>query len=210
MIKNIQEIYTTFTIPPNVVRHMQQVTAVGMLCIQNWTGPKLDEQSLVEALLLHDLGNIIKFKHPFLGELKEHEEFWLNIQKEYIQRYGNDVHHATISIMKEVGVLPSCLDIVEGMKTIAMEHNIANMWEAKIGDFADTCVTPKGIEGFDIRIQDLITRYNLEENNKRIQNWKDNAQEVQQYLSIDIHQIQSFDFSNYSKEIENKTIRTTK
>lgn len=208
MTKTIQEIYTTYRIPPNVVRHMKQVTAVGMYCISNWTGPNLDKESLVEALLLHDLGNIIKFKHPFLGELMQDESYWIRVQKEYKQQYGDDVHYATISILKDIPVLPGCIDIVEGMKTIAMEHNIANMWEAKIGDFCDTCVTPSGIEGFDNRIQDLILRYNLDEKSQKVQNWKDNANEIQQHLKIDIHKIQSFDFSQHLNDIENTSIRT--
>lgn len=208
MTKTIQEIYTTYIIPPNVVRHMKQVAAVGMFCISNWTGPQLDNTSLIEALLLHDLGNIIKFKQPFMGELTENLEYWIKVQEEYKQKYGNDVHHATISILKDIHVLPSCINIVEGMKTIAMEHNIVNMWEAKIGDFCDTCVTPQGIEGFDARVQDLVTRYNLDEKSQKVQNWKENANEVSKYLSINIHEVQSFDFSQYLKNVKNTSIRT--
>lgn len=67
----IQEIYRRYSIPPNLERHMLQVAAVGEYICTHWSGPELNSQLILQALLLHDLGNIVKFKRPFLGELEQ-------------------------------------------------------------------------------------------------------------------------------------------
>lgn len=189
---------------------MKQVTAVGLFCMEQWKGPTLDKTALTEALLLHDMGNIIKFKKPFSGELKKDTHYWEEVQKEYIQKYGNDVHTATIAILHEIGIYPKCLEIVENMKTIAMEHNILDAWEAKIGDFCDTCVTPNGIEGFEKRVEDLIFRYNIPRDSERVTSWKTNAADIQHHLNTNVLTIQENEYSSLIKQVQNMEIRIKK
>jgi hypothetical protein len=71
----------------------------------------------------------------------------------------------------------------------------AEVWEAKLADYADTCVTPKGIEGFETRIIDLMHRYNLAADSKKVAAWRENASEVQENEDVELSDLPKQDFS---------------
>lgn len=187
---------------------MIQVTAVGVYCMEHWTGPKLDTRALTEALLLHDMANIIKFKRPFLGELEKRAAYWQRVQEKYIETYGNDVPKATLAIVCKIGVHNKTIDVIRDMATIALEHNLPNRWEAKIGDFCDTCVTPEGISGFEVRIQDLMKRYNLKPKSKKILMWRENVHDLEKYFTFPINEIPLQDYAQSMRELQTFGVRT--
>ncbi len=83
----IAEIYEKYKIPPLLQTHMFRVAAVGGLIYQNFTDQNiLNKQAIIETLLLHDMGNIIKFKldnpdNPLYKTIKDEVQYWRKIQK---------------------------------------------------------------------------------------------------------------------------------
>src|SRR3989339_254937 len=176
----ISTLYQKYRIPPNLARHQIEVAAVGEWVADHWKGPKLDRVALRQVLLLHDMGNIVKFKKPFLGELAQNSAYWEKVQQEFQSKYGMNAHEATESIIKEIGVSEAVLRIVSEMGTIAMgTAKGKKSWEARIADFADTCVSPEGIVGFEKRVEDLKKRYNIAEDDQKVKVWKKNKEMVQ-------------------------------
>ena len=108
----IVEIYQRYDIPPNLVRHQLGVTAVGAYLMDHWLGTAIDQELVIQTLLLHDMGNIIKFKRPFLGELEAEAGYWEKIQDQYFKKYGTDVHLATLAIVNELR-LPGVAKLID-------------------------------------------------------------------------------------------------
>ncbi|HSW89432.1 MAG TPA: hypothetical protein VLH19_01005 [Patescibacteria group bacterium] len=180
-------IYERYTIPPNLIRHQLEVTAVGRWVCDHWVGQDINEELITQALLLHDMGNIIKFKRPFLGELEKDHTHWENVQEEFIATYGNDVHTATDAIVNELG-LPEVFDLLQQMEAVWKDPEHEQSWDAKICEYADCCVTPEGIVGFEIRIADLKNRYDMTDTSQHVILATKNAREVEENYKGDLLQ----------------------
>ena len=154
----IKEIYKRYQIPPNLQRHMREVAQVTWFVADNWIGETLNLDLALNTALLHDLGNLVKFKQPFLGELKSRADHWLAFQSEMITKYGGDAKIATLAMVAELGLAESVGRILAEMDDLLV-GNFAVSDEAKLVEFADLCVSPEGIVGFEQRKQDLIGRY---------------------------------------------------
>lgn len=190
----ITQVYAHYKIPPNLVRHQIEVAAVGRCIATHWSGSTIDKQLLTKALLLHDMGNIIKFKRPFLGQLEKQSAYWEQVQQQFIQLYGPDVHTATITIVQELQ-LADVVEVINAMKQVWTHGGDAISDLARIAEYADCCVTPDGIVGFSMRLQDLKTRYFSAQSTEVIDNMKRNAAYIQKYVDIDLESLQTLDFS---------------
>ena len=104
----IKQIYLNYRIPPNLQDHMLRAASVGAYISDHWKNKAdLDKNSMIQALLLHDMGNIIKFDFRFsylLGKEEANTGYWKKIQQEFIKKYGDDEHVATVEIAKEIGL----------------------------------------------------------------------------------------------------------
>lgn len=190
----ITDIYKKYQIPPNLVRHQLEVASVGRYVCDHWTDSPIDKDLVTRALLLHDMGNIIKFKHPFLGELESHASYWEKVQQEFIKKYGRDVAHATDQILRELGFAAEAKIITE-MTAFLSEMSESISDTVRICEFADCCVTPEGIVGYERRLLDLQVRYHHDENDVVMQNLRKNNSYVQNHVSCDLKDIQKQDFS---------------
>lgn len=159
---NVQQIYNQYQIPPNLQKHMLRVTGVSQIILENWQGVHLDKNSIVNACLFHDMANIIKFKFtkPYLFKEEEKQvEHWKKIHLEYIKKYGNDVHKATLIIGKEIGLSVKILNIIENIEwdytqKLMEEKN----FESLIPIYCDMRIGPFGIMTLEKRINNLKTR----------------------------------------------------
>lgn len=189
----LAQIYSRFKLPPNLVRHMAEVAAVSLFIVDHWSGEEKFERKLViEAALVHDLANIIKFKRPFKGELETNGEHWQKVQSEIIYQYGQDVHTATLQMMREAG-LARVIPIIEdmfGMYTRDLKDGEKEpSVESRIIELADDCVAPEGIVGFEERMKDLYQRYNFDENDPKAQRLIANKDWVQARIDVDLAQV---------------------
>lgn len=160
-MKKISDIYTKYKIMPSLQQHMVRVAAVASLICDNFSEP-LPKEEIITACLFHDMGNIVKFKLDYFPEFNKPEgiEYWQKVQDEYIKKYGNDEHKATIQIMKEIN-LPDNIIFVADQVDFPLLCNISNSSDinAKIAFYADARVDPHGIVSYDERMNEGKKRY---------------------------------------------------
>lgn len=139
------------------------VTGIGVYLGNHWHGPTLDWQRIKITGLVHDLGNVVKFdldKHPeYLGKEQTRVEYWKQVQKQVIEKYGADDHEATKRMLTEIG-------IGQEMQATILDKSFGNSikiaagrdWYAKILAYCDMRVLPGGIGTLDERLQDVRER----------------------------------------------------
>ncbi|MDP4011467.1 MAG: HD domain-containing protein [Candidatus Roizmanbacteria bacterium] len=89
---------------PNLREHQLRVAGVAKIICDSLQEAEVDIDMIVIACLLHDMGNIIKFKLELFPEFLKPEglDYWKEIQEEYVRKYGKDEHVATIKISEEI------------------------------------------------------------------------------------------------------------
>lgn len=208
------EIYTKLSLPPNLQEHHCRVASVGLAIADHWKGNPLQRKTLAQALMAHDLGNIIKFdleKFPeLLKDNGEGVEYWKGVQRKIISRYGNNVHEATIAMAKEMGAQPSVIFLLEKMGSSQVMHTFEHgTWEDKILLYADMRVMPQGIVTLAERFADLAIRYSHkishEEALKRQAHAEFIEQDIQKYCSIELTAIDNPVVGHYQTELSQMT-----
>lgn len=202
----ISQIYHNYQIPPNLQRHMIEVAAVAEFLANQFKGQTVNQSLVVESALLHDMGNIVKFKDFISPEMKLDEKTWRQVQKDFIAKYGADAHQTTLSIVEELG-LKNETEIITTLEQ--SDHRYIASYgyltlESRLLDYADMCVAPPGIIGFEPRIDDLVKRYNLSDNDPSIQTRRANAVEIQKYLDFDLNNLTQIDWQDWISSL-NKT-----
>lgn len=160
-MRNILDIYKEYKIMPNLAMHQLRVASVIYLIINN-LNIKVDEDVAIQAGLLHDMGNIIKFDLNYFPEFSKPLglEYWQNVQNEYFEKYGRDEHKATQDILKELNVNQKVIDIDEQMVFgLLCDNKDKENWELKLLHYADMRVGPYGIISFEERMEDARKRY---------------------------------------------------
>jgi hypothetical protein len=160
---SIQEVYKKFEVMPQLQEHMLRVAAVGQAVCQASPLP-INQSNVIEACLLHDLGNIIKFDLTKFPEFLEPEglDHWKNVQNDFFARYGFDEHVATLMMAKDIGVKPEVYALVKaiGFNEFMTEVNLEKPWyELWACEYADMRVTPTGVVSLGQRVADLEERY---------------------------------------------------
>ena len=164
----IKQIYKKYSVPPNLQKHMIRVAKVAQFICDHWKGEVLDKNKLIKTALLHDLGNIVKFnmdKYPeFLGSEKSNIEYWIEKQKEIIEKYGSDDHEVTQKMLVELGFGNESIEVVSSRSFAnSIEALNSDNWYIKILLYSDLRVLPWGIgtlqERFD-DIKDRMPQYN--------------------------------------------------
>ena len=163
-MRNILEIYEQYKIMPNLAMHQLRVTSVARLIIDNLNKDiKIDDEKVITAALLHDMGNIIKFNLHTFPEFNEPFglEYWQKIQNEYFEKYGKDEHTATVEIMKELNVRSDIIDMIRVMMfgALCKHSSLDTMLELKIMHYVDMRVGPYGILSYEDRMLDVRKRY---------------------------------------------------
>jgi hypothetical protein len=196
----IAQIYTQYQIPPNLQRHQLEVTAVGQYICDHWIGVSIDKKLVTETLLLHDMGNIIKFKRPFLSEeLRDSLHNWEKIQDDFIQKYGKNVHTATMHIAKELQVSDKTYEMISMLDGEYLAKHGYSCDELYISNYADMTVSPEGIVGYEKRAEDLKERYGQENIDQHGARRQMNREYVEVRVDTDLSNLRMIDFS---QEIE--------
>jgi len=158
----ISEIYSKYEIPQNLQEHMLRVAAVGSLLVdflsENIT---LDKHVVISDLLLHDMGNILKY--DFSDHIKFDADELDNlkrIQSNFILKYGNIVHDATTKIARELGVSEDIIFIIENSGSSKVADIVkGENWYRKVCAYADFRVAPYGVVSVNERFDDIVKRY---------------------------------------------------
>ncbi|MEI6690897.1 MAG: HD domain-containing protein [bacterium] len=149
------DIYKQYKLMPQLIKHQLRVAGVTKLITKSWDDSVLANKA-VRACLLHDMGNMAKFT-----DLSD--PFWIEEQKIFWEKYGQEAHEATYSILRELGfeeyvdilkIESSCYDI-KNEKLILENINKPALMVL----YSDLRVDLNGVVTLYERIKDLITRY---------------------------------------------------
>ena len=124
-MKNILEIYKEYKIMPILMIHQIRVAAVSMQICESLNDKDIDQESVVKACLLHDMGNIIKFDLNHFPEENEPDgiEYWQKVKDEYIFKYGRNEHEATLLIGEEIGISSRILELIDCIDSSVAKKN---------------------------------------------------------------------------------------
>lgn len=161
-MKTAKEVYEEYKILPNLQEHQLRVASVAKVIGEQYK-EKINLDKLIKAMLLHDMGNIIKFDldNPTVPWGNDEEKnYWLNIQKEFREKYGKDEHKATVLIAEEIGVSRDIIDLVANLNFFkACQYKESEDYEKKILLYADCRVSPNGVTNLAQRFTDFKNRY---------------------------------------------------
>jgi HD superfamily phosphodiesterase len=178
---NISDIYTKYKIMPSLQLHMFRVAGVAAVICDSAT-ILVDRHSIISAALLHDMGNIIKFKMDIFPEFLKPEgrEYWQNVQNEYFEKYGHDEHVATLEIAKESGANKQTMELLNriGFSKANLTYESVD-FNLKIASYADMRVEPHGVVALEKRMND-----GRERNRTRQTSFSDDSlfEEMSEYL----------------------------
>lgn len=161
---HVSAIYRAYRVPPNLQRHLLRVSALGKLICENWAGPPVNVARVVAALLLHDIGNIVKADYDRFPELFPEEMknlgYWKAVQESTRTRFGDDDLTASMAISREIGVSEDILSLIERKQFV---NNLATAagsdYEVKIAAYADQRVGPHGVLSIEERLSEARRRY---------------------------------------------------
>ncbi|MDQ3076086.1 MAG: HD domain-containing protein [bacterium] len=160
-MSKITDIYKQYKIMPILADHMLRVGAVASIICDS-LDTSIDKEKIVKVCLLHDMGNIIKFELTYFPEINEPEglEYWQTVQKEFIEKYGEDEHEATMEIMRELGMSEELIYLADQNRfSLLCEHAIGDDMLVKIMHYADMRVGPFGVLSYDGRMEEAKKRY---------------------------------------------------
>lgn len=157
----INEIYEKYKIMPNLQFHMLRVAAVASLICDNFR-KEAHKSSIISACLLHDMGNIVKFKLDRFPEFLEPEgfEYWFKVQQDFIQKYGEEDYSVTYKILNEMKVPSRIVKLIKSIEFAkAPQSAISDNFERKICIYSDLRVAPLGIVSLEERLTEVKSRY---------------------------------------------------
>lgn len=158
--QTISEIYVAYKIPPFLQTHLLRVAAVAELICDHLNIP-VDKRAIMAACLLHDMGNILKFKWDVMPEMFEPEgvTYWQKVQEEFKEKHGADEHLATQKILEELKVAPKISELINSMGFSKSCLNLEQDFEQKICSYADQRVAPHGVVSLAERLAEGKIRY---------------------------------------------------
>lgn len=160
-MRKIRDIYEEYKIMPNLQMHQLRVAGVvSQLC--DSLNLEVTKETLIITCLLHDMGNIIKSRLDYFPEFIQPEglDYWQNVKYEFIQKYGDDEHEATVQIIKELGLSERVVSLAgENRFSYMCKHSEAEDLMQKLIHYADGRVGPHGILSYDERMNDANKRY---------------------------------------------------
>lgn len=189
---------------------MLRVTKVALFIGDHWQGGEIDWELIKKAALLHDLGNIVKFKmkeYPdFLGEEKKRLDYWLRVQKEMIRKYGEDDHQATRKMLEDARIGSNILAIIMAKSFHnAVEIDNFDNWPLKILFYSDLRVGPFGIISLKERLGEVIPRLKMyresDHLDKLVKATYQIEKQIQKNLDVNVSEITERSIERDDKEL---------
>jgi 5'-deoxynucleotidase YfbR-like HD superfamily hydrolase len=194
IIKNIDYIYSKYPVPKNLQEHMKRAANVAEIICNNWIGKeKINKENIVASLLLHDLGNIVKFDLEselgikIIGDEAKRLDYWKLRKKETIDNYGDDDHIVSKAMCEELNVDKRIIELIEKHVFNNNENTLnSNDFDVKIAAYSDQRIGPFSIMSLEDRFKELKERYanrkNLNTNNPKIDLFIDCAFKIEKQI----------------------------
>lgn len=218
----IGQIYQQYKIPPNLQLHMIRVASVGAFIVDHWKEDKLDRIAIVQALLLHDTGNIIKFDFKYshlMGREEKNIGYWKKVQQEFKEKYGDDEHLATLEIAKEIGLEDKTFELLNAIGSSKLQQALETEdWNKKIVCYSDFRVDPHGIVTVDKRFDEIVSRYkgrqhelgNINETEKRRLFCLELQKQLQTMVNFDLDILANNNIQKYLDSVSGFEIPSTR
>lgn len=219
IIKEINQIYDRFFIPPNLREHMLRAASVGAQICDHWQGPEINHNDIIAVLLIHDLGNIVKMDLEskiglkLIGKEQERVNYWKKIKKTIIEKYGSDDHIVSEKMVQELRASERLQLILKNKVFNNNEFTLKTEdWEIKIAAYADQRIGPFGVLSLKERFRELKERYaqrdNKNVNNPKIDIFIDCAFKIErqifQHININPEEINDQSITSYFKTFQQK------
>lgn len=158
----INDIYKKYNVPLNLQRHMLLVSALADYIIGD--GDIFDKKSVVSALLLHDIANLIKFNLNLGINLFDKQERdlnkWVRVQNNMTNRYGSDERVATLLILDELKISDRINRLIKLINTDNLTCVLnEDDYESKICVYCDFRAGQSGYISIERRFEEIIKRY---------------------------------------------------
>lgn len=159
----IAQVYQRFNNNQGLQEHQLRVGAIAKTICEH-SSQELDETNIVAAALMHDLGNILKFKfdNDDFAALVEPEgvAYWKQRQAEVELEYGAKADEATIAMVAKLELEPEIARVIERAH---LEYTDQIIEEDDVSSqvllYADMRVGPHAITTLEGRIEDIGKRY---------------------------------------------------
>jgi len=182
----IGEIYKQYSIPINLQEHMLRVAVIGdIICEHMDKKSNVDRDLVLKTLLLHDMGNILKYDFSrtdlLADEDKKRVKELEKTQEDFVRKYGLDTNEVTLKIMRELGVEQEVIDLCGNSHGEHSDQFVdGNDWERKIAYYADMRIGPFGVKKIKDRFDDLIKRNSKEKDN--LEKYKERCLKIEKQL----------------------------
>jgi hypothetical protein len=220
IISNIHSVYSKFDLPSNLRMHCFRTASISELVCENWSGPEIDKEDVVATLLLHDLGNLIKYDFSSTSLLAREDamnlDYWKQKQKETVAKYGSSETEATLRMAEEIGISERMMFLLKGHEGIAdwvCAVLGSSDWEMKIIAYSDCRVSPSEVVGIKERFDDLIKRRKgkpIEETYKKLYpSVVELEKQLSEKMSIAPSQINDKSIEKHMQKYNKVKLRTT-
>ena len=191
-------------IPRNLQEHMLRVASLAKIILDHWNGPAIDKKAIIQACVFHDIAKPMKF------DLAKQAQFGMsaieitNLDKlqHYLKTlYGDDEHHTTIEICKEIGVSQTAIKIINDLEWSYIPALLSkNDLESLIPIYADMRIGQKGILVLKQRLEDLKARTG---ESKHEQNGIDLENLISKNVTFNLNEITDEQINQNFEELEN-------
>jgi hypothetical protein len=198
----VLDIYKEYLIPQNLQEHMLRVASLASILLENWTGSRLDRDSIVKACVVHDIAKPTTFDLAKQAQFGMSPEAIKDLEKLQIRlksNYGANEHEATVKICKEIGLPAKAVILVDNLEWSYIPR-LLNDIESLIPIYCDMRISPKGILSMKTRLEDLKTRESGEDFEEKQENGQEIEKLISQNVSIDVNSISDSQInSNFEK-----------
>lgn len=194
-------------IPQKLQEHMLRVASLAKIILDHWIGSTVDKQAIIQACLFHDITKPMNFdlaKQAQFGMSADEIANLDKLQRRLRSSYGDNEHHATVEVCKEIGCSPTAITIVDNLEwsyipSLLSKNNLVSL----IPIYGDMRVGPKGILTLKQRLDDLKARTGESEHE---QNGMQLENIISNNVSIDLNGINDEQINQNFPELENLSI----
>jgi HD superfamily phosphodiesterase len=189
IIGGIEALYDELDVPRNIREHMHRVAAVARYICTHWKGAPFNNDLVIAACLLHDVGNVLKMRYDteenlaMLGPERERVEYWKATSKVLQSQYANP-NELRDALLTKATISADVCELISRARGARMGTIMLEKYaEAAIYLYADNRVGPFGYVTLTERMADTERRYpgyydtperkasNYKENLLRIEDW---------------------------------------
>ncbi len=215
----ITSIYKKYPVPQLLQQHQIRAAALGVYLSDNFKNPnKVDKALIIKSLLLHDIGNIIKFDlaNNFLTiEEKKKIKFWETQQQIYKSKYNNDEHLATYKMVKELKNTEDVYEVLTHTGSSRLQEVLVSAnFNLKIVTYADLRCAPFAVVKINERFDEIIKRYrgrdhqlsDIEEVELRRKRALDLEKQLQNQTAIPLEEITDKTITKYINQVSKQEV----